>query len=354
MTTKIREIKLKNNQIGVMLDMHNNGKRTQKMLKVRYCDVPRNAVERQDRKEKKELIKKIIAKLELDSIYADNMIERGFQLDKDFFEYCQEFIDEKQRSDTRHYKTVIRQLKNFTKRKRLICSEIDETFLIRFKDHLETQLNGVSAYNYYKNLKKIIKEATFKKYFKYNPCERVPNQKGKSKAKETLTSDEIQVLENTSCSNDEIKRAFLFSCLTGLRFCDVFQLKWENLKTGKIDIIQKKTKERLILNLHQDTISLIGEPKRAQDLVFNLPNHCNSLITLKRWTESAGIEKHITWHCARHSFATALILQNVNITTVQKLLGHSDISQTQTYVRVAEMSKETAINNLPSIFKSKK
>jgi len=353
MTIKIREIKLKNNQVGVMLDIHNNGKRTQKMLAVRYCDNPRNAVERQDKKEKKEVVKKIVAKLELDSLYADNMMERDYQLDKDFFEYCQEFIDSKQKADVRHYRTVVRQLRNYHKRTKLVCSEIDEVFLMRFKDYLETQLNGVSAYNYYKNLKKIIKEATYHKHFMRNPAERIINQKGKSKAKETLTSEDIQTLVETPCSNKEIKNAFLFSCLTGLRFCDVFLLKWENLKTGVVDIVQKKTKERLILRLHQDTSYLIGKPKRPQDLIFNLPNHCNCLIVLKKWVDESGIDKHITWHCSRHSFATALILENENITTVSKLLGHKSIVETQNYVRVAEMSKENAINKLPSIFKSK-
>jgi integrase/recombinase XerD len=353
MTTKIREIKLKNNQIGVMLDMHQNGKRTQKMLKIRYCDIPKDSTERQDKKQKKELVKKMVAKIELDSLYTNNVIEKEYQLDKNFFDYCQEFIDAKPHTNTRHYHTVIRQLKKFTKRSKLICSEIDEAFLSRFKDYLNAHLNGVSAYNYYKNLKKIIKEATYHRHFTSNPTERIVNSKGKSRAKETLTNEGMLLLTETLCSNEEVKNAFLFSCLTGLRFCDVSNLKWENIKTGVIDIIQRKTKERLILKLHDDTIHLIGKQKRPQDLIFNLPSHTSCLTILKSWVEDAQIEKHITWHCSRHSFATALILENENITTVSKLLGHKSIIETQGYVRVAEMSKENAINKLPSIFKSK-
>ena len=353
MTTKIREIVLKNNQIGVMLDMHNNGKRTQKMLDVRYCSVPKNAIEREEKKHKKELVKRIVLKIELDALYADKIIEREYQLDKNFFDYCEEFIEGKPNSDTRHYRTVIKQLKSFTKRSKLICSEIDEVFLLRFKDYLNGHLNGVSAYNYYKNLKKIIKEATYSRHFMQNPTERIINSKGKSKAKETLTNENIQILVEIPCSNEEVKKAFLFSCLTGLRFCDVSKLKWENLKTGQIDIIQKKTKERLILKLHVDTLPLIGLEKRPQDLIFQLPSHSNCLTILKKWVDEAEINKHITWHCSRHSFATALILENENITTVSKLLGHKSIVETQGYIRVAEMSKEKAIDNLPSIFKSK-
>ncbi|WP_446715143.1 tyrosine-type recombinase/integrase [Cloacibacterium sp. TD35] len=70
---------------------------------------------------------------------------------------------------------------------------------------------------------------------------------------------------------------------------------------------------------------------------------------LKKWVESAGINKHITWHCARHTFATSLVYEDVGINTVSALLGHKDLRQTQIYVRTAELSKTNAISKLPNI-----
>lgn len=351
MKTTVREIKLKNNQIGVQIDIHRNGKRTQRMLNVRYADIPRNAVERQDKKEKKELVKKIVAKMEIDSLYSDNMIDKDYQLDKGFFEYCDEFIKRKApHSEIRAYIAVTKKLKDYIQSDTLICSEINEDFLLEFRDYLDAHLNGVTAYNYFKKLRRMIKEATYSKYFKENPMERITNTKGKSIEKQTLTNDEVKLLVNTDCSNDEVKNAFLFSCLTGLRFCDIIRLKWGNIRNGRIDIVQKKTQERVVIDLHENCYKLIGKTQKPHDLVFSLPSHTACLKHLKKWVEDAEIDKHITWHCSRHSFATDLILNDTHITAVSKLLGHKSLRETETYVRVAEMTKENAIKNLTPIF----
>ncbi len=353
MKIKVREVKLMNNQVSVMLDIHSKGKRYQKVSGIRYALNPRNAVERQDKKEKKEALKKMVAKLELDAIYKDNFLEKDYQLDKKFFEYAQEFIERKApHSETRAYTAVINKLELFTGNKKLLCCEIDEDFLFDFRDFLDGELNGVTPYNYFKKLRRIIKEATVSKYFKVNPAENIINYKGKSIEKETLTTEEIWLLTETECGNEEVKNAFLFCCLTGLRFCDVIRLKWGNIRNGILDIVQKKTKERLTIKLHRDAILLMGKPLKTYDYIFDLPTHTGCLKHLKKWVNDAGINKNITWHCSRHSFATALILKNEHITTVSKLLGHKSLSETETYVRVAEMTKLNAIENLPSIFNS--
>jgi len=351
MTIKVREVELKNNQVSVMLDIHRNGRRIQKSTKIRYCKSPKTPLERQERKEKRETIRKMVSNLESDSLYEDNFLEKKHQLNKDFFEYCEEFISGKNSSQAEAYVSVIKQMKKYIKKDKLSCLQIDENFLLKFRNYLETQLSGISPYNYFKKLKKIIKEATFNKYFIRNPTERITNSKGVSSEKNTLTSSEIQLLNDTYCRKPQVKNAFLFSYLTGLRFCDVSTLRWENIKDNQLDIIQKKTKERLTLNLHQDIIYLIGNPQKGNELVFKLPSYMACRNNLKTWVDRSGIEKHITWHCSRHSFATALILKNENIMTVSKLLGHKSIVETERYVRVAETSKQTAINSIPSIFK---
>jgi integrase/recombinase XerD len=350
MTIKTRENQLKNNQVSVTLDIHQQGgKRKTLVLPIRYCSNPKTPKERQDRKEKKEEVLLLVAKMKNDALIAENIIERKHYLGKDFFEYCEEFLVTKNETQTKNYLSAIKQLKSFVKNRELSCSEIDRDFLLRFRKYLDTRLTGISPYNYFKQIKKIIKEATYKKYFIGNPTERIVNKKGIAKEKEVLSSDEIKILSATDSSRINIKNAFLFSYLTGLRFSDVAKLKWAEVKDNHIDIIQQKTKERLTLILHPDIAHLIGTRKKPEDLVFKLPSHLACLIHLKKWVSSAGIEKHITWHCSRHSFATALVLNNENLMTVSKLLGHKSIIETQRYVRVAERTKETAINSIPSI-----
>ena len=352
MTIKVRETKLKGNQVSVMLDIHRNGKRIQKSTKIRYCLVPKTALERQDKKEKLEVIRKMVSSLESNAMYEDYFLERKHQLNKDFFEYSEEFMSSKAPSQAESYISAVKQLKKFTKKNRLSCSEIDAAFLVRFRNHLEKELSGISPYNYFKKIKKIIKEATYCKYFVVNPTERIINPKGICGEKETLTTQEIQILVNTDCTNVEVKKAFLFSYLTGLRYSDVSKLKWGDIQNGLIDIIQQKTQERLTINLHVEGFNIIGTPKASKDLLFELPSYENCLIHLKNWVVNAEINKHITWHCSRHSFATTLILNNENVMTVSKLLGHKSIIETQRYIRVAEMSKVKAINSIPSIYKS--
>jgi integrase/recombinase XerD len=124
------------------------------------------------------------------------------------------------------------------------------------------------------------------------------------------------------------------------------------VKNGILDIIQIKTSERLQMQLHTDAISILETQNKSSEYIFNLPSHTGCLKSIRKWVKDAEIDKHITWHCARHSFATALVVEDTNITTVSKLLGHKSLSETMTYVRVAELSKINAINNLPSIYKA--
>lgn len=351
MKIKVREIKIKNNLISVMLDRHYPGGRDQRMIGVKYADIPRSSIEREDKKAKKLLVKKIVAKMELDENYSDFSLDKDFKHKADFFEYCEEYIKRKESIiNVRTHRAVLKKLKAWTKKEKLACGAITESMMIEFKDHLNSELKGISPSNYFKKLKCIFKEATTARYFKKNPIEGVVNVKGKCAEKDSLTVAEVKLLADTPCSNSVVKNGFLFCCFTGLRHCDTINLKWENVKDGFIDITQLKTKDRLIINLHDAAISLMGERKNQHELVFNLPTHTGCLKILDKWVKAAGIQKHISWHSSRISFASALLTKNVDMYTVSKLLGHRNILQTQTYLRIVEAQKQDAINKLPSIF----
>ena len=271
MTIKCREIDLKNNLVGIQLDIHKNGSRRKKMLDIRLIKNPKTPMEREINRERKETIKKIIATIELDEIYSDNLLQKGYETEKDFFEYCQEFIERKAPfSETRAYHSMLLKLKSFTNKKKLPCSEITENFLISFKDYLNGNLNGSSPFNYFKKFKRVLKEATIAKHFKSNPAAQFRNSKGISTEKDILTLDEILTLSGTECSNLNVYRAFLFSCLTGLRFCDIKVFKWNNISNDDVlSIVQLKTKEKLVMPLHSNAIKLLREKKTDKSLVFN-------------------------------------------------------------------------------------
>jgi integrase len=151
-----------------------------------------------------------------------------------------------------------------------------------------------------------------------------------------------------------LKEAFLFSSLTGLRFSDIKALKWKNISFDSqngytIKFIQQKTKGLEHLPISEQAIKIIGERKLDNELVFNnLIYSAYHNKILHRWIEKAGIEKHITFHCARHSFATLQLTFNTDIYTVSKLLGHRYLKTTEIYAKVIDKKKINAVANMPT------
>ena len=103
-----------------------------------------------------------------------------------------------------------------------------------------------------------------------------------------------------------------------------------------------------MIPLNDGLLGLIGKGERDA-LIFTLPSHTMCLKSLRRWVARAGIDKHITWHCARHSFAVNILNNGANIKTVASLLGHSGLKHTEKYTRAVDALKEAAINSLPEL-----
>lgn len=120
---------------------------------------------------------------------------------------------------------------------------------------------------------------------------------------------------------------------------------------------QAKTKghssaSNVVIPLSDGVLELIGKPSvdgMRDELIFPLPSHTMCLKALRHWCKRAGIEKHITWHCARHSFAVNILNNGANIKTVAALLGHSDLKHTEKYTRAVDALKQDAINSLSEL-----
>lgn len=123
---------------------------------------------------------------------------------------------------------------------------------------------------------------------------------------------------------------------------------------------QKKTqrhssKSWVTIPLNDGLLSLIGEhPKNEEgnlidSRIFILPSQSMCLRSLKHWVKLAGINKHISWHCAHHSFAVNILNNGANIKTVASLLGHSGLQHTEKYTRAVDSLKQAAIGSLPEL-----
>jgi site-specific recombinase XerD len=177
-----------------------------------------------------------------------------------------------------------------------------------------------------------------------NPCEFVTAIKGQPEEKDVLSLDEIKVLSQTPTEAKEVKKAFLFSCLTGLRWCDVKALEWSQIKNGTLKVRQSKTSKIVSVNLNKSALKQIGEP--GEGLVFDLPTANGANKSLQLWVTRAKISKKITWHSARHSFGTNLIFEGSDIVTTMTLLGHASLKYTQRYTRASEQLKQRATDKM--------
>ena len=242
---------------------------------------------------------------------------------------------------------------------RLSPSQFTPDMVQKFIVYLMENSKGSGAATAFERFKKIVKNATAKGIIKTNICEDLVCKRGDNFEKDILSADEMRQLINTHYDkeNPTIRRAFIFSLYTGIRFCDVKDLTFENVDYANncLKFEQAKTKGRssrskVTIPLRDDLLALIGTPlKGKKERIFNLPSHTMCLKALRHWTKRAGIDKHITWHCARHSFATNILTNGANVKVVADLLGHSGLSYVERYTRAIDEKKQEAINSLPSL-----
>ena len=144
---------------------------------------------------------------------------------------------------------------------------------------------------------------------------------------------------------------FLFSAACGLRYSNVANLKWNNIKKDKshtyIEYHQQKTDTDELLPLSQTAINILKSIKRVGSNVFQKETEPTVNITLKQWCKKARIKKDISFHTARHTFCVLLLTSDVSIYTAQRLMCHSDISSTKEYADILNSTKLKAIKKLP-------
>lgn len=245
----------------------------------------------------------------------------------------------------------------------LTQKQFNETMVKGFVDYLQANSSGSGAATAYRRFKKMVKNMVQEGQIRKNPCADIVCRENECFTKAILTMEEIKALIHTHVKNEnpDIRRAFLLTLFTGIRWCDVKELRYSNVdfQSKKLKFEQAKTKGHsaksiVEMPLRDDLLKdVIGTPegqgKGRNDLIFSLPSHTMCLKALRHWTAQAGIDKHITWHCGRHSFATNLLENGANVKVVADLLGHSGLNYVERYVRAIDESKRRALNSLPEI-----
>lgn len=348
MSVVLRKRKNADGSTTLRLDIYHNGQRTVETLKHLRLAKPSNMLDREQNKKRMQQAEEIsiTRAAELEANNYSMVTDAGKKTIISV--WMQSFVDGYNKKDKRNMQGVLNRFVDFLaedKKSGLTFGGLNALIIEDFIEFLEANSTGEGAASYYNRFKKMIKQAYRKKLMKDNALDFVERKvKGKAKKKDILTLDELKTLSTTPTESSEIRRAFLFTCVTGLRWIDIKALKWENINidTRQMNVEQSKTGENVSTPLNDTAIKLLGKTGINNDFVFKLPSANGANKTLKAWVNRAKITKKITWHNGRHSFGTNLIYNDVDILTASKLLGHTSIKHTQRYVKASEEMKQMA------------
>jgi len=337
--------------------------RAYEYLNLYLIDKPKTPLDRQSNKDTLQLAKSIKAKRELEIKNGLYGFANDFKQNANFVDYFIEQMEKRKQSDGNYgiWKSTLKHIIKFAGSK-VLFKEIDQTFCENFRDYLKDTakkpsgqpLASSSVASYFSKFRACLKEAVRKKIILSNPAIDVNSPRIIENIREYLTLEELKEIVKAECRYDVLKRAFIFSCLTGLRWSDVNNLKWSELQKTtdgfRITFHQQKTKGLQYLDLSEQARGYLGEVGNSDDRVFTGLKYSSYVnVELTKWMMRAGITKNITFHCARHTFAVLQLSLGTEIFTLSKLLGHSDLKTTQVYAKIIDEKKREAVNKIPDI-----
>ncbi|MDB4104810.1 site-specific integrase [Salibacteraceae bacterium] len=282
-----------------------------------------------------------------------------------FVEYFRKLANKRKASNHDNWVSALNYLTSHTNGS-LKFSDLNEKFLEDFKEHLlatksnrssKTTLAQNSAVSYFNKIKAALKQAYKDGLLQVDLNSRVSPIKTAETRREYLTIEELNRLAKTPCNNSLMKRAALFSALTGLRFSDIQKMTWSEIEFIKgqgyfLNFSQKKTKGIEVLPISDQAYGFTEgtenpEKMPQNDTVFKgLKYSAYHNKHLFQWIGAAGITKDITFHCFRHTFATLQLFGGTDIYTVSKMLGHKDLKTTQVYAKIVDSSKRKAVDKI--------
>ena len=336
---------------SLYLDIYRNGKRSYEYLKM-YLVPETDSNARHQNEITMAAANAIKSKriIELTSGEAGivNHVEKVYLLD--WMNTYRENQKKRGKKGIDHIKSVIRILQEYAG-DRYTLDRVDLSFCQGYIDFMLTtyryrgKLIAASTRNtYYQILNGALNAAVRAKRMLRNPfneMDKSEKPKMPESVRSYMTIEEVRALIATPIQNEEVKRAYLFSCFCGLRISDIVGLKWQDifLDNGqyRLSVAMQKTKEPIYLPLSNEALKWIPEQgnKTGNDFVFHLPVHIN--VYLKPWAVKAGITKHFPFHPARHTFATMMLTLGADLYTVSKLLGHTSVKMTQVYASAPRM-----------------
>ncbi|MGV0827435.1 site-specific integrase [Empedobacter brevis] len=367
----LRKKPLKNGKLSLYLDFYpsiiRNGKSTRReFLGLSIYENPKGQLEKNNNRNTLAIAEEIATKRSIElnrpEIYNDMekaQLEKKNKESQNFIDYIKKIADRRHGSNYQNWISAIMYLEHYTNGK-LLFKDITLTFAEDYKHFLlttnslkrkDTKLSQNTALSYFTKFKTALKQAFIDEILSTDINSRIKNIKEQETNRTYLTIEELNKLANTECKNDLLKRASIFSALTGLRFSDVKNLSWKNVyKTNDeyyINFIQKKTEGVEYSPISEQAFNLLGERQKDSEKVFNglkYSAYLNKQLT--DWLKDAEITKDITFHSFRHTYATLQLANGTDLFTISKMLGHKNLKTTQIYAKIVSESKKQTTNKI--------
>jgi len=369
----LRKKKISRGRLSLYLDFYppiniGTSKETRReFLKMYLIEKPKTEIDRKQNNETLAIANQIctnrlneLNKLDIYTPYERELLRKNEVSEQDFIEYFRMLASKRKKSSSDSWSAALEYFITFSKGE-VRFKDLSYRLLEDFKYFLlntKNRINGIdklsqnSASAYFNKLKAALKEAYTEGKIQHDLGRTVKSIKVLETRREVLTIEQLNKLSKTSCNSELLKRMALFSALTGLRFSDITNLKWSHIEYIKdrgyfLNYNQQKTKSVEVHPISEDAYKLLGETQESNRLVFSgLKSKTTQVKHLNQWLKQAGIEKKITFHSFRHTYATLQLSGGTDFYTVSKLLGHKNIQTTQVYAKVVDEVKRKAANSI--------
>ena len=366
---RLREKKLANGVRSLYLDIYVNGKRSYEFLKLYLIPEtnPQAKVQNENTMRAANTIKlNRILEITNNKAGLKNTSIRAKMLLKDWMETFRQAQEQKGVKDQKLIHNTVHALTAYNIN--VAMRDVNRDYIVGLTNFLRNdyrsprgkKLKDYSVINYLGCLRNALNMAVREDVIADNPIMKLSAQdkvKAPESQREFLTIEEVQRLEATDSPYPHIKQAFLFACYTGLRCSDVRSITWGKIvKDGekyRLHTVMFKTKRPFYIPLSKKAIQWMPErgDKTDDDLIFeNIPVQVNTELYLQPWLDKAGITKHITFHCSRHTFGTMMLTLGADIYTTSKLLGHTKVEVTQIYAKIINKKKDDAVSLIDQAF----
>lgn len=370
---KLRQKPIKGNRLSLYLDFYpaivnENGDLTRRdFLGLYIVDNPKLPLDKQHNKETLRIAEQIRQlkenQINKPEIYSGEELEKLKQKEKanqNFFDYFKQLANQRQSSNHDNWVSALLYFEKYAGHY-VKFGDLTEKFCNGFKEFLlstnsfksdNSTLAQNSAVSYFNKFKAALKQAYKDGYLNIDVNGKIKPIKQAETQRNYLTIEELNRLVKAECRNPLLKKAALFSALTGLRFSDIQKLKWSELQYSaenghSVHFTQKKTKSNEVLPISQQAFEMLGERSGDTERVFEgLEYSAYENKKLYRWISAAGIQKEITFHSFRHTYATLQLSLGTDIYTVSKLLGHKELKTTQIYAKVVDQLKREAADKM--------